>query len=75
LVFHIRAQNAGFIFWRKGDQIIFGCLEAAGPSDHVMVVIGKHVCPFPGPVISFPVQYFDGVHFRHQLASFLTHMD
>ncbi|KAK0506521.1 hypothetical protein EDD18DRAFT_1342911 [Armillaria luteobubalina] len=72
LVFHTRALNAGFILWRKGDQIIFGYFEAAASSDHVMTAIGKLVCPFPNPIITFPAQYSDGVHFRHKLASFPT---
>lgn len=75
LVFHIRAQNAGVIFRRKGDQIVFECFEAAAPSDHVMAALGKLVCSFPGPAITFPAQLFDGAHFRRELASFLTHMD
>lgn len=40
-----------------------------------MAAIGKLVCSFPGPAITFPAQLFDGVHFRRELASFLTHMD
>ncbi|KAK0446439.1 uncharacterized protein EV420DRAFT_1715929 [Desarmillaria tabescens] len=75
LVFHIRAQNAGVIFRMKGDQIIFECFEAAAPSEHVMAAVGKLVCSFPGPAITFPAVHFHDVDFRRELASFLMHMD
>ncbi|THU80575.1 hypothetical protein K435DRAFT_767927 [Dendrothele bispora CBS 962.96] len=75
LAFLIREQNAGVIFRRHAHEVIYEAFEVSPPTEAIMGAPGKLSCSFPGPAIAIPVCHFDSSDFRHELASFLVHMN
>ncbi|KAF9470842.1 hypothetical protein BDN70DRAFT_642841, partial [Pholiota conissans] len=75
LALHIRAQNAGLIIRRVGDQAVFEAFEVSPPPDDVMSIEGKLICSYPGPAIKIPLSVAQDRSFAEQLVNFLSHMD
>ncbi|KAF9474197.1 hypothetical protein BDN70DRAFT_334295 [Pholiota conissans] len=75
LALHIRAQNAGLIIRRVGDQAIFEAFEVSPPPEDVMGIEGKLICSYPGPAVQIPLSVARNRSFAEQLINFLSHMD
>ncbi|THU82236.1 hypothetical protein K435DRAFT_844470 [Dendrothele bispora CBS 962.96] len=75
LTYLIREQNAGVIFRKLPNEVIYEAYEVRPSNKAVMSVPGKLSCSYPGPAISIPLEHFANPYFLHELSSFLVQMD
>ncbi|THU85243.1 hypothetical protein K435DRAFT_764380 [Dendrothele bispora CBS 962.96] len=75
LAYLIREQNAGVIFRKLPNQVIYEAFEVRPSNEAVMSVPGKLSCLYPGPAISIPLEHFENPYFLHELSSFLVQMN
>ncbi|THU98858.1 hypothetical protein K435DRAFT_659994 [Dendrothele bispora CBS 962.96] len=75
LAYLIREQNAGVIFRKLPNEVIYEAFEVRPSNEAVMSVPGKLSCSYPGPAISIPLEHFENPYFLHELSSFLVQMD
>ncbi|KAF5344411.1 hypothetical protein D9758_015463 [Tetrapyrgos nigripes] len=73
--FLVREQNAGVIFKKSVDDIVYEAFEVRPPAEKVMSVQGKLSYSYPGPAIAVTLHHFENPHFLQQLSSFLVQMD
>ncbi|THU98150.1 hypothetical protein K435DRAFT_721087 [Dendrothele bispora CBS 962.96] len=75
LAYLIREQNAGVIFRKLPDKVVYEAFEVRPSNKNVMSTSGKLFCSYPGPAVSIPLEHFENPYFLHELSSFLVQMD
>lgn len=75
LAIHIRAQNAGMLITRMGEEYRFQCFELLARDRDVMRSDGRLRRQFPGPAVSVDAKHIIDSHFRKEIIDVLLTLD